>query len=309
MKRYNKKSSASDAQKSAVNNFFNDVAKPLLEFVNETLHDFDEESIYEILEIMPLILNRKGKNQRQSIKDYLNNGKHETDEFEKISAGTANKNFDWLRGYLLFLYKKEYTSEDFSDLISDLDTNIASHQRLHFEKEEVKLLLQQIKQAPKDLEMFIKILTYSGMRTSEILKCSFKRDDKENISYLDLTDSNIKLKTASSYRRIPLHNELLGLVNYSSLFEFQTKYNNSTLKNLSKKANKLINEQITKDSKKVLYSLRHSLATFLKHEIVNEISIAELMGHSTGKSMTMTRYAGLQDLKILHKAINKLQYE
>lgn len=311
LKRYCKKSKADGRQKSDVVNFFNDVAKPLLIFVNETLYEFDEESIYEISDIIPQLLTRTGKNQNKSIKEYLEKNEYETNLYKKISARTANKYFDWLKGYMLFLYKKNFVNEDFSEFLIELVEENASQQRTHFEKDEIKLLFQKIQEQKKDqdLEIFVKILAYTGMRTSEILKCTFKRDDVNHINYLDLTDTSIKLKTSSSYRKIPLHQELLGLITHSSLEQFQSKYNSETLKSLSKKANKFIHKNITEDPKKVLYSLRHSFATFLKHEMVNETSIAELMGHSTGTTMTMTRYAGLQDLKILHEAISKLYYQ
>ena len=76
---------------------------------------------------------------------------------------------------------------------------------------------------------------------------------------------------------------------------------------VEKAVNRVIREHITADSRKVLYSLRHSFATELKARGVEPLMITELMGHSRG-NMTFSRYAGNYPVKTLKEAIETLDF-
>lgn len=159
------------------------------------------------------------------------------------------------------------------------------------------------------LEMIVKIFAYSGMRLSELFKCELKEEeikDEGNIKYFDLTNKEIRLKTTTSYRKIPLHFELHFLTK-NQFLELQNHYKTADF--ISKKVNELINEYISDEPTKVLYSLRHSFATYLKRKGIEENIVAELMGHSRGTTLSYTRYAGDSSLSILKENINKLDYK
>lgn len=62
------------------------------------------------------------------------------------------------------------------------------------------------------------------------------------------------------------------------------------------------------DRKLVLYSLRHSVATTLKHQGVEESLIAQLLGHSNG-NMTTGRYGKEYPIQQLAEVVGKLDWK
>lgn len=62
------------------------------------------------------------------------------------------------------------------------------------------------------------------------------------------------------------------------------------------------------DPKLVLYSLRHSVATSLKHKGVSETLISELLGHSTNGKMSTGRYGKEYPVAQLYDAVCKLDW-
>lgn len=62
------------------------------------------------------------------------------------------------------------------------------------------------------------------------------------------------------------------------------------------------------DRKLVLYSLRHSVATHLKHKGVEESAIAQLLGHSNS-SMTTGRYGKEYPVEILAEVVSELDWK
>ncbi|WP_421715277.1 hypothetical protein [Arcobacter arenosus] len=114
------------------------------------------------------------------------------------------------------------------------------------------------------------------MKASKLYKAEIKISEKE-LYYFDLTNPKLKLKTKSRRRVIPFHNELVRL-QVNNLLHIAL---NKTTMNLYKRVfNEKIKVQVTSSSKKVLYSLRHTVATELKHSNVSSIIISELLGHS-----------------------------
>lgn len=292
-------------QIQATQNFLNDVASPFLNYYIHSLEDIDYEDVQEIA---PKIINLPNRLMHQDldIKDYLENIQHSPNDIKKISVTTANKYIKWIKGYFTFLYDTQYTSSNLSQFITSFSSSNARFQRDHFEKNEVMLLLEKCRDYNKDIELIVKIIAYTGMRTSEFFKCTLEEDTVNKILYFDLTSPFIKLKTKSSYRIIPLHHELIPLKK-DKFRDLQIIYGEN-IEALSKKVNGLIKKHISKSPKKVFYSLRHSFSTFLKYEMVAYATISELIGHAISSSMTETRYTGLQNLNVLKEAIDKLSY-
>lgn len=67
-------------------------------------------------------------------------------------------------------------------------------------------------------------------------------------------------------------------------------------------------EHVSDDPKKVFHSMRHTLANTLKQAGVQEVVIAEIMGHAN-ESMTMGRYGKRYQPKVLLEAMMQLDYD
>ena len=291
-------------------NFYKQVAQPLFYFLIDSLDELDDEVMAEMRRTIPFLIKRVGKHQRADIAEFLESGQHKNEKYTRISRATVNKYIKWIKSYLEYLKDKSYTSEDFSESLNTYPSESALMQREHLEKEEINTLINKAKEYDEDIEILVKIHAYSGMRLSEVFKCKLEEKEIEgvgNIKYFDLSDTSLQLKTMPSHRKIPLHNELLSILTKNKFEEIQIKYS-SNPDFVSKKINQLINQHISKDKTKVLYSLRHSFATYLKEAMVVESLTAELMGHSRGKTMSYGRYAGSYSLEIMRDTINKLDY-
>ena len=145
-------------------------------------------------------------------------------------------------------------------------------------------------------------LAYSGMRLSELWKCSIK--ELGGIYYFDLKSSKEQLKTKSSYRLIPLHKELLRIGVQDDFSKAIGEYKRVSIMRYFER---YIKPLISDNKRKVLYSLRHSFATELKYKGVDSHIISELLGHSH-QGMTFGRYASRYPLRVLKAAIDELEY-
>lgn len=162
----------------------------------------------------------------------------------------------------------------------------------------IKEIKQIISKDSKDeVSILILLSFYSGMRLSEIPKVSITYEN--NIPCFDLTDSKLILKTGSSYRKIPIHKELMPHL------EVIKKFTYKHLLWLARRVKKRITETIIDNKNKSLYSLRHSFATELISKNINPAIVSELMGHSQ-KSLTLSIYTKQFPLKILQESINLL---
>jgi integrase len=257
---------------------------------SDNIADTTLEDILEIREILARLPKRNiQKYRNMPIEELLETIPNDN---EIISSRTLNKYVKWLKMFYNFCMDNNYISKNPIISISTRSTTNELTERLPLDEKEIKKLLY----VTKDdiiIQNGIKALAYSGMRLSELYKAKIRND----IKCFDLTDRSIKLKTRSSYRIIPIHND----INTELLLQLPNK------DTFSKKVNSIIRKEISDDPKKVLYSLRHSFATILKNNRVQPEIIFELMGHSH-QTMTFSRYANKYDIEILREAINKLQY-
>ena len=218
------------------------------------------------------------------------------DNNDKISARTVNKYIKWLRA--LF---------NFAVMLNHLQVNLANSlplqkaiddklQRLPLDDVELKLLLQSL---PHKMKYLVQILSLTGMRLSELYKCNIQVVD--GIKCFSLMDRELKLKTKSSYRIIPVHVELIGdLDGLDGLRQnVSADYLARTVSNAIKSLD------FEHKEKKSLYSLRHSFATKLIQLNANASIVSELMGH-THSTMTLSRYSTGFSVKQLREVVELL---
>ena len=200
---------------------------------------------------------------------------------DKISARTVNKYIKWLRALFNFAVMLKHIEVNLATSLPLQKTINEKLQRLPLTHEELQQLLAAVK---PEMQYLLQILAFTGMRLSELYKCSVEEVDE--IKCFSLQDKSLKLKTKSSYRIIPIHNSLLG-----KLEHFESYRDTVTSNNLARVTSKAIKAlKFPQSDKKSLYSLRHSFATTLVQRGADTAIVSELLGHSHS-TMTLSRYA------------------
>ena len=229
------------------------------------------------------------------LSEILNHLEEVTSE-DKISARTINKYIKWLRA--LF---------NFSVMLNHLQVNLASSlplqktlddklQRLPLSESELSQLLQSL---PQKMKYLVKVLAHTGMRLSELYKCEVV--ELEGIKCFSLMDRELKLKTKSSYRVIPVHHQLL-----EQLDSFEEQREGVSSDNLARTTSATIKTlDFVAKEKKSLYSLRHSFATRLIQADADTAIVSELLGH-THSTMTLSRYSTGFSVSQLQKVVKLL---
>ena len=166
---------------------------------------------------------------------------------------------------------------------------------------------------------------YTGCRINELagLHVEDVKTDAAGIQYLDInadhapdgTPSGKRLKNAGSARLVPLHSTIaepflpyvagLKQAGQARVFPMwkagRDGYGQAASRwfQRHRKLNGLPND---------FHSLRHTVSTALREASVPEDVVAELLGHSFGKSMSFGRYAKQSSLPKLRDAVEQLRY-
>jgi integrase len=165
------------------------------------------------------------------------------------------------------------------------------------------------------------ISMFTGMRLDEICQLYVEDvqqvDDVWCISINDEKDK--KVKTVTGKRIVPVHPVLLscGFIKYVEslrkagaprLWMYLRWRASDGYSNALGKWFQVFNRRhVTKDPKKVFHSLRHLVADTLKQAGIQEVVIAEIMGHAND-SMSMSRYGKRYQPKVLLDALINLDY-
>lgn len=279
----------SKAQYNDVTKFLKDIFLTIV-YPNEDVTKTTLEDVIEIREVLKAFPKRNIQIYREMCASELL--EVVVDETDAISARTLTKYIKWIKSFYTYCHNQGITKSNPLQLVTTTRGTNALDERLPLEQKEIQKLLS-LTLYDNYLNNLIKVFYTSGMRLSELYKCSIK--DIDGIMVYDLTDKSLKLKTRSSYRLIPVH----------SCIDVSLLNNLPSQDSFSKKVNDLIRNNISDDKRKVLYSLRHSFATDLKNNKIEPTIISELMGHSH-QTMTLQRYASGYDVKILKEAIETL---
>ena len=170
---------------------------------------------------------------------------------------------------------------------------------------------------------------FTGARINEI--CQLHLSDIKQVDHLWCMDINAKsedkenpkrLKNKASERLIPLHDKLIEL----GFIDFVNKQRKAKVVRLfeglyynindghSRKAGRWFNEQYLRKklgiSEKTFHSFRHTVADRLKQLGIAESFISELLGHSSGDTMTFGRYGKRYQPKVLMKeVVKRIEYD
>lgn len=289
----------SQAQKKAYESFFNNIFLELFD-KDSSIENIDREKLLEIREIIKGLPKRNIQKYRKMKLSKLLQTQNIKDE-DKIAIKTVNDYLKWIMSLFSFTFKYGYLKFNPAiELKYKVKAN-AKEQREIFEDDELKKFVE-LNKNEADIKLFHQTLFYTGMINSEFLQAKIKSVD--GVLCFDLTNPNLKLKTLARYRLIPINSHLIQLGIVERLEFMQKTYTSDFL---SKRSNEFIKEHISNSRKKVLYSFRHTFATKLQNELIDESIIAQLMGH-TKVGMTFGRYAKGYVAQTLKNAIETLKY-
>ncbi len=209
-----------------------------------------------------------------------------------------------IKMFFKFCYRNKFIDFDPSvDVTVALDKTIK--RRLAFTVEEIRNLLDVLMTIESDIKYMYFIYIFTGMRREEAFKAIIKSTN-DGLLYFDLSSNQgFKLKTNSSFRRVPLHKKLIEIGLTYEIHERAKKI--TSVMETGRQFNVLYKTQVTDDKKKTLHSLRHTVNNVLKSARVDTLAREELLGHEhTGTNNTI--YAEDYPLEILREELNKLDY-
>lgn len=277
------------------------VFKVILKSANPKLDSITHQDLIKVRDIFACLPKRNIKDYRKTplelmVKRIIKGEQIVEDEEDYISLTTQNIYLKTLSSVFIFAMKHDLAHANPANGLTIKQKVQARDQRKSLTLDELEIMDKAFSIHP--LYPLFKILRYTGMRTSEILKCQLKEID--GVLCFDLRSPKKPLKTFSSYRVIPVHNELKDYID-----NFQDLYSCYSPKHLSKYFRITLRKLIKDTQGKSLYSLRHTFATQLIAKGVASEIVSELMGHSHN-TMTMNRYVKGYPIAVLKEAIDRL---
>lgn len=254
--------------------------------------------------------------------------------FKKLASATCNKYLSFYKGLYKWLVNNKYCNENPFEGMSFKEGK--GKKKDTFTKEDIQKMTNALGAIPqkannRDMQYWgILIAMYTGARLNEIGSLT-PNDVKEHngIVYFDINDEEAdkRLKTQGSKRLVPVHSELLnrGFMDYveksrkigvkrpqeNTRLLYDLTFSEKTLwgRNLGRWANNtfFVNLGI-KTKKKSFHSLRHSFITFMTSSGVEYETVRKIVGHSSGDVTARYTHASVEDLPVLHNAIEKLEY-
>ena len=283
--------------------------------------------------LMKLPANRKKKAR---FKDLTIDQILELEDVVPMAIKTVNNNLSTVIALINWSRKQGYLKENYFEGLKIPSEKKVQDERKAFSDSDLKKMFgpETYKEATKGIDhrYWVPLLgLYTGARLNEI--CQLHVKDINQVDGLWCMDINAKseddenpkrLKNTASERLIPLHDKLveLGFIDYVKKQRkakvvrlFPDLYYNIN-DGHSRKAGRWFNEQYLRktlgitDLAKSFHSFRHTVADRLKQLGVTEPYIAELMGHSSGETMSFSRYGKKYQPKLMQKeVINKIDYQ
>ena len=242
---------------------------------------------------------------------------------EPMSKTTVNKYIIRVGSLFKWAAKKKFIMVNYAEGLSLSNKTNAYEERETYSKEDIQKLLAHLKLNSKEpQEYWIPLIAlYEGMRLEEI--CQLYMSDiieMDTLPCISINDTGDKrVKTNAGKRIIPIHPELikLGFMDYVKALRKDkavrvwprlTRGRDGYSHIYGKKYQRFNRTYITKNPKRVFHSFRHTLANTLKQAGVQEVIIAEILGHAN-ESETSGRYGKKYEPKVLLEALMKLEYD
>jgi integrase len=269
-------------------------------------------SCRETLAKLPPNFTKKKCYKRKSIKQLA-----AIENTPKLSTKTVNMYLVLISSLFKWAVKYGFMGANLAEGLQLDIKSFKSEERKTYTIDDIQKIFNALpysKEAPENF--FIpRIARWSGMRLEEI--CQMKKSDVKAIDGIlcfDVNDDeNKQLKTSSSKRIIPIHQELIndGLIEYIKSLKGGNLWPNLKADKYGRYGKAYgnrygrLNRKLIDDPRKCFHSFRHTVADTLKQAGVNDTVIIELLGHDDPK-ITTGRYGKRYRPLVLQEALNKL---
>ena len=260
----------------------------------------------------------KGKRKERSLEQLSEEG------FDSISLETVRNIMGRVSSFFNWLVKQGYREDNPFSGVAPRRVHSARSERSPFTDDDLKLLFGTVVYTSKiyahDWQYWLPLLgLYTGARIEEL--CQLKGQDFKVIDgchYISIHgegDVENRVKTPSSIRKIPLHNELisLGLLDMvhkrpAGSFLFDLKRINTNLGHMPSKWFGRYKASLgLPKGTKVFHSFRHTLRDKLTLSGVPNEHIREILGHEQ-IGETFGRYGSSIPVKVLAESLEKLHF-
>ena len=259
----------------------------------------------------------KGKRKEKTLKQLVEEG------YVSISLETVRNIMGRVSSFFNWLVKQGYTESNPFSGIAPRRSHSARSERHPFTDDDLRLLfgtaLFKEKKCAHDWQYWLPLLgLYTGARLEEL--CQLKVQDfkiADGCHYIDINsngDIANRVKTPSSIRKIPIHNELLrlGLINIlgrpsRTSFLFDLRRINTNLGHVPSKWFSGYKDSLgLPKGTKVFHSFRHTLRDKLTGAGVPSEHIREILGHEQ-LGETFGRYGSAIPIDVLKESIDKMK--
>jgi integrase len=286
---------------------------------NLKVSEIDRSTVRDLRDTLKrLPANLYKKHPRKTIQQVLS-----LPDIKPMSTTTVNKMLTLFGGLMIHCVKEGYRKNNPAEGLKVKQHRKAQDERKAYSLDDLKKIVKALPSPSKKPERYWvpMIGMYSGMRLGEI--CGLHVSDVKQVDGVWCFDVNEegdkRLKTESSTRIIPIHQNLidLGLLRFveamkerksvrlwPSLFRRDTDGYCPALGNWYGRFNR---KHITDDPLKTFHSLRHTFADTLKQLGCQESLISELMGH-VNESITTGRYGKRYQPKVLLETVSMIWY-
>lgn len=294
----------------------------------------DMREYLDTLKKLPPHINKRKKYQGKSIAEIIALGEEET-----LSPATIEKHLMVVKGLMAWLNREDALDKNLADgMKPPKSRERADELRKAYDTVDLKRLIEgfqeearkgRLEEHPERLWVPL-ISLFNGMRLNEV--CQLHAEDVEQDAESGLwcfkiqpdEEGRKKLKTLAAKRVIPIHSTLidLGFLEYYQRVKkaglprlwmnltqgargYGKNFSNWFLKSGHGKG--FLRACVTEDAKKDFHSFRHTFINGLKQAEVQEVMIAELVGH-TNESLTTGTYGKRYQPEKLIKALQVLNY-
>ena len=317
--------------------------RPIISLLTEVIGNkscslIDSQDIVKFKEIYSQLPKNRKKILRYRKKSVSELHKISIPAEDRLSIATIKKTFNILITFISWCSDNDYLSGDIAKPLQrfnkqNMRDTPEYEERDPFSNDDLKKIFESREYRSgshkKPSEQWIPLIAlYSGCRLRECYQLSkndIKKDLESGVHYFDITpdrDNGKTLKTKSSKRKIPIHQQLiqLGFLEYvesvpdgkpifseiqSGNIEQLTRYFSKWFGRYRKKCG----VGVEKNDKKTFHSFRHLVCNNLKSKEVNIDVIEEIAGHSNkNSSETRNRYTLPYELSIKYKAISLLDF-
>ena len=303
------------------------IYQDLAEFIGnkgiKTVTHQDAQTIKKGLQRLPSSRNKRAMYKGKTINQVL---KMNVPDSHLMSIKTINTRLGCYSELFKWSFKNGYSDINVFDGLSLKDNRKVRDLRLPFTPQDLKAIFSSntITKSSKPWQYWLPVLgLFTGARLNEI--CQLQRQDVMKINgiwCISITDKgqNQHLKSASSERLIPIHNQILSMgfidfvthsapVKTSRIFPDLTLRNDMFSHTPSKWFGNLKQKLLTDSDRKSFHSFRHTFVDYMfnKLKLQGNPLVKVLVGHSD-REITSGIYGSSFDISDLNKIIQSIDF-